>query len=652
MSLDSSTDPEISAALSVDEPTAPTATPSDDPEIQAAMVSEPMNARKGKRVDIATESILGPLELAGTAIANVPHAALHGAVDLYRRLASIKSGDYDETKPDPEFVRKTEVSPGPAGKQLASDIAGAFPRNYAATTLPDETNVPTFGDTTQNILGHTLAVGGDVGALTAAGGALKSVPKLLASGAPEALPSAQQVVNRGATSQSMGAAGAGLDVSAASPAEQRGIVAHGETGPINPDVLARRLRADKLGIDLTEGQATRDAQLYSNEINGRKDVPQIGERLANQTPQLVNALDDIRREASPTSVQNGPVEHGQTVLDTYKNYDAPIKADVSAKYKALADANGGDLPVDGNSYVNAADAALKKQNKARYLPPEVRATLDDLREGGNFTFNNFENLRTDLAAAGRKAQRASDGNAQAAINIARNELEQLPLTGEAATKLKPLADAARNAARTRFEAMEADPAYAAAVGDVAEGVKPGQSSALADKFMDKYITGASVPNEDIARVQEKFSGNADMQEAIRGHTLNTLKEKAGVNSQNEGFKQHGFNSTVDALEKRRKLDLLLGPETAQRVRDLGNVAQDIQVRPESHTVNASNSAVELKSAARSAAEHVIQAKTAGFGMPILRSIFPDKSAAEMAERALKPGAGLNYPQKSKITNRP
>lgn len=650
MSLDSSTDPEINAALSGEDLSPPAAATSDDPEIQAAMVSEPMGARKGKRVDLATESILGPLELAGTSVANLPHAALHGAVDLYRRLASIKDGDYDEAKPDPEFIRNMEVAPGPAGKQLASDIAGAFPRNDAATTQPDETNVPVFGDTTQDVLRHTFGVAGDVGALTAAGGALKSVPKLLASGAPEVLPTAQEVVNRGATSQSMGAAGTGIDVSAASPEEQRGIVAHGETGPINPDVLERRVRASRQGIDLTEGQATRDSQLYSDEINNRKQAPQIGERLADQTPQLVNRIDQIRREASPTSVQNGPVEHGQTMVDKYKIYDEPIKADITAKYKALADANGGDLPVDGNSYVDAADAALKQANKARYLPPEIRGTLDDLRDGGNFTFNNFENLRTDLAAAVRKADRAGDGNAKAAINIARNQLEQLPMTGEA-TKLKPLADAARNAARARFEAQEADPAYAAAVEDAAT-TKAGQSSAIADKFMDKYVTGANVPNADVAKIQEKFGNDSDVQEAIKGHVLNTLKEKAGVNSQNVGFHQHGYNSTLDTLDKKRKLDLLLGPDVAQQARDLGNTAQDIQVRPEAHTVVNSNSSLDLRNAGTKLAEHAIQANTAGLGMPILRSIFPDKSAAEMAERALKPGAGLNYPQKSKITNRP
>jgi hypothetical protein len=63
-----------------------------------------------------------------------------------------------------------------------------------------------------------------------------------------------------------------------------------------------------------------------------------------------------------------------------------------------------------------------------------------------------------------KAQVANAGNEVAALSIIRDALEELPLTGGAAT-LKPLADAARAAARERFQALDRDPAYKAAVND-------------------------------------------------------------------------------------------------------------------------------------------------------------------------------------------
>lgn len=440
---------------------------------------------------------------------------------------------------------------------------------------------------------------------------------------------AQNAVDKAYQAQSMGAAGAAPDISKASPAEQKAIADYGARGvPINREVLERRLRAEKFGIRLSEGQATRDAGIYSNEVNSRAENAKLQNHFNSQPGQLADALDNLRAEASPSSVQNNAREHGQTALDEYKTYDQPIKAQVSANYKALADANGGDMPLDGGALVDSTDAALKKQNKARYLPAEVRGTLDDLRDGGNFTFDNFENLRTDLAAAARKADRAGDGNAKAAINIARNTVEQLPMPA-ASAPMRALADTARASAKARFDAIEADPAYEAAVND---DVPKGQPSALADNFMDKYVVGA--PRANLARIQEKFSGNPNMQEAIAGHTLNTLKEKAGVKGDNTGFVQNGFNNHIAKLKD--KLDLLVGPDMAQRVQELGETARDVQKYPEAHTVNTSNSAIVH--AARQAAELGLQAKTGGFGMPILRSIFPDK----VAERALAPGAGLDY----------
>lgn len=440
---------------------------------------------------------------------------------------------------------------------------------------------------------------------------------------------AQRAVDQAYQSQSMGAAGTAPDVSKASPDLQKALAQRADQGgPINPNVVRRRLRAEQFGINLTEGQATRDKGIYSNEVNSRAESPGLGNALSTQPAQLAAALDNIRAEASPSAVQNNAREHGQTAVNEYKAYDAPIKADITAKYKALADANGGDMPMDGNGYVNAADAALKAQNKARYLPPEIRGTLDDLRDGGNFSFNNFENLRTDLAAASRKADRAGDGNAKAAINIARSTLEDMPTTA-ATGPLKQLANTARSAAKARFDAIEADPAYEAAVND---DVPQGHHSTLADSFMDKYVVG--VPRESLARIQAKFADNPTMQEAIAGHTLNTIRDKANADVDSNSFVQNGYNNQVKKLSD--KLDLLLGPERAQTIKDLGETAADVQKYPTGHNINTSNTAVT--DAVRRLGEHALQAKTGGFGLPMLRGLMPD----HVAKRALAPGAGLDY----------
>src|ERR1700743_2053733 len=168
MSLDS--DPEIDAAFSGAAAAASPAQISDDPEIYAAFAPvASTRAEKPKRVRAATEAILGPLELAGTSIANIPHAAAHGALDLYRRFTG---GDTEA--PDPALIQSIKVSPGPAGTQLASDAAKLIPARSGGDQ-PDDTNIPEFGETTRNIIGHTLGVAGDVGALAAPFGVAKAL---------------------------------------------------------------------------------------------------------------------------------------------------------------------------------------------------------------------------------------------------------------------------------------------------------------------------------------------------------------------------------------------------------------------------------------------------------------------------------------------
>jgi hypothetical protein len=150
--------------------------------------------------------------------------------------------------------------------------------------------------------------------------------------------------------------------------------------------------------------------------------------------------------------------------------------------------------------------------------------------------------------------------------------------------------------------------------------------------MDKHVLGA--PRANLERMQQKFANNPNAQEAIAGHTLNSLKDKAGVKSDNSGFAQNGYNNQVKKLSD--KLDLLVGPDMATRAQDLGKTALDVQKFPDAHTVATANSPVVAM--ARKAAEMKLQGVTGGFGMPVLRHLFPDKTA----ERALAPGAGLDY----------
>lgn len=361
-----------------------------------------------------------------------------------------------------------------------------------------------------------------------------------------------------------------------------------QRGPLNPEAVDRLIDADALPVRmrLMEGQASRDPEVWSREFNAKGKDPDTAARFNEQNQQLIDNLDEFRRQAAPQAVAHDPVQSGQNILDAYKSIDEAANTEINAAYKAARDANGGDLPMDGQGFVAAADAALKQQMKARYLPAEVAADLNDFRSGERaMTFADFENMRTNLAAAGRKAERAGDGNAAAAINLTRDALEGMEPIGQAA-EVKPLFDKARALARVRFDKIKADPAYKAAVND---DVAVGEASPLADKFVQKYIVGA--PRAHVERMLGTLAGEDLAMETVHAAPFNYLKQKAGIDPyRNEGnFSQHGYNRALAELMP--KLDLLAGEELAEQAQRLGRVAYDVKGEPAGSFPNRSNTLI-------------------------------------------------------------
>jgi hypothetical protein len=173
-------------------------------------------------------------------------------------------------------------------------------------------------------------------------------------------------------------------------------------------------------------------------------------------------------------------------------------------YGQLEQAAGGNFPIDAQKFVQSADQQLKKKLKSEFLPPEIDRQLQSYRDGSRMDFEQFEALRTNLATEIRKAEQAKDGNKSTALGVVRDSLENLPLTGEAA-QLKPLADAARKAAKERFDALRKDPAYSAAVdGKVAP-----------ENFIDTFVLSKGKGTEaNVRQMMSALGRGSPEQQAI------------------------------------------------------------------------------------------------------------------------------------------
>lgn len=433
--------------------------------------------------------------------------------------------------------------------------------------------------------------------------------------------------------QSMGAAAAAVDTSRLSPQLKQVVELASKEGPLNRAVLDRHVDADTLPIPirLTRGQAMQDPYTISNEMNLRGKNPERAEFYRQQNAALIDNMDEIRAEAGPTVVHRDHVQNGQALVDAYKEMDAPIKADIDAKYQALRDAAGGDFPIDATALYENMKTALKKELLSKEAPASQLSEIAELAESGNMTFEHFLSLRRNL---GNIARTASDGNTRYAAGIMVRELEDLPLKGGAA-ELKPLADAARSAARARFERMRADPAYRAAAEDP---TPMGEASTEADTFVKKYVINGKAAN--IERMRENLAGNEEAGQTITVSALNYLKDGSEGRAKSGNFSQAGYNSALNHLAPR--LQLLMPEAVAEQAQQLGRVANYTQFQPRGSFVNNSNTfTAQAAESAKTAMEGVLNVKSGGIPVGTYVRKRLDKKAEDAAwADVTAPGSGI------------
>ncbi len=431
-----------------------------------------------------------------------------------------------------------------------------------------------------------------------------------------------QVGAASATSQSVAAQ--------ANPELQQAVNQLNQKGAqINPEVLNRKIEADSLPVKvkLTAGQATGDPVTLSNERNLRANQPEFAQHFNLQEKQIVENLQAVRDQTGPEVFSTSPVEHGDTLIKAYQDKAAIANKDITAKYQALRDANGGQFPVDARAVLRNATAKLNQELLFDHAPPEIMRTLNRLAENDNMTFQNFESLRTNLARIQRSA---ADGNVKAAAGVIRGTLEDLPMNMVSGAS-KQLADVARQASKAQFDALDADPAYKAAV---TESVPP-------DRFVQRFVING--PRDAVATMRQNLVGNDAALQTLGVSTVDYLRQSAGLDSLGNGrLSQARFNKNLQGLAP--KLNDLVGPQTADTLQRIGNVARYIQEQPAGSFVNNSNTfTAQAGQAAAKAGEGMVN--YAFHGLPIGtfgRRWLMRGAEAKAAANALAPEAGLDY----------
>jgi hypothetical protein len=405
------------------------------------------------------------------------------------------------------------------------------------------------------------------------------------------------------------AATIGTQATAASPQlvqalRQSALAAKNGQGTFNAAAAERHIVADRLGVQLSEGQATGSPQLISEELNSRKELG-TEENYHAQDQQLGNVLTNLRDKVGPDVFASDPVGLGQILLDAKKEGALADNARVGTKYQALQDAakqaNLPNMGIDTDAMFANIDQALKDKLLTHHVPDALTRTLEGVKDGTTpLTPEAYESLRSQLSTA----QREGNGSERAAAGVIRDQLEAMPMTPEAA-HLKGLADDARQTAAQVFAKQDPrrlntyDPAYADAARDLDTPI--GSPSPLAATFVQKHVLGANPVYMQRSLDNLKAaadSGLIDPATAERARQtaavsmLEELKNKAKVGDRDKPFAADGFNNTLKALQP--KLGVF-DSDTADTLNDVSRVSGWIKDRPTGNWVNNSNTAVDQRS---------------------------------------------------------
>lgn len=393
---------------------------------------------------------------------------------------------------------------------------------------------------------------------------------------------------------------------------------------VNVPALETRSLEDKHGINLSTGQRTGDTGLYSQEWNKRAETSTLETHFNEQPKQFKAAFENSIRRNAPDISETDPSALGQVQINALAAKDAKRVQAIDAAYKDFRDqyvqsrqAAGlpvdKDFPVNGNEFLQKVDVALRDQLLQHDVPPAIKNLLDDINKNdGNMTYNQFINLDKRLSAKTKEGT----GSERAAAYVIRNQLQDIPLSPEAAA-LQPLYENARGLAKERFDTIRSNPAYRAAINEAAdlnELASTGESL-KAEKFHDKFVTKGTP--ESIRRMKAELADDPQALQAMTAGELRNAMRKAGLATDTPDLNPKQLANYI--YDNKGRLQEALGPEGMKDLMELAALSSKVGM-PKTGTFNYSNTFSGMlgemaKQGMSTAAEAKLAAMTGGVSIP-------------------------------------
>ncbi len=377
-------------------------------------------------------------------------------------------------------------------------------------------------------------------------------------------------------------------------------------GDLEGEALRRLIDFKRVGATPTRGTLTLDPVHVTRERN----LAKIG---ANATDEGLQGLarvehDNNRRlidalNVAGANTTDDAVGVGQRAIHSLQRGLDDEKTRVGELYNLARDSAGRSFPLDGSTFTRNANQALDDALLGHALPPSVATHMNRIARGEvPFTVDYAEQLKTAMGNLRRATQ---DGQTRLALDKVRAALDDTPVLGLGQQTFAPGARAvnpenlpavpgvadlgeeaiqafnqARAANRAMMHRIERNPALKAIY----------HGEATPDNFVRKFIIGSSAPTADVARLSRELARDPETQQAVRGHIVAWLKDRAlgGAADETAKFSATRYRTGLGGIGD-RKLRMFFSREEIDQLKAVGRVASYTQAQPVGSAVNNSNS---------------------------------------------------------------
>lgn len=406
---------------------------------------------------------------------------------------------------------------------------------------------------------------------------------------------------------------------------------------LDASALARKLDFEKLGMQPTLGQITRDGAQFSREKNLR-GVAGVGEPLLQRFDSQAQRLQELLTGKSAGAVDE--FSAGQKFMQSLQGVDDGMKANVNNAYAKAKDHLGRAAPMDSAAFSQEANYALDNEMLGGVLPTQVRNILNDVTLG-KIPFNVNTAVQIDQTLS--RIQRGASDAEKYAIGKVRDALNKAPIADNVGEDAKLMFDQARGIAKNRFDTHKAIPALKAAIdGDIS-----------AQDFTRRFLINGKA--EDVANLAKVMPEDAK-QEARR--QLGSALERAAFGQNTTGdkaFAQESFAKFINQPGMKQKISAFFSPDEVQEIERISRVGAYMSSFPANNTVNTSNTAgammnllsrvpgvpasVNMLTAAKNAAQNQSAVKSAMAAKPGQSPFKVSPEQAELLARVLGFGMG-------------